>query len=141
MTTNEKPNAVQRIAFVTDDGKTISAHFGRASQYAVISLEQGEIVHEELRSKFNPHAVESSHQEEDDHERRHSQMVEPILDCSLLVAGGMGMGAQMHLQNAGIPIILTGVRSIEAACQAFIQGELTHEPDRLHHGHSHQHHD
>ncbi len=40
-----------KIAFATDDGKTISAHFGKASHYLVVSIENGQPVQNELRDK------------------------------------------------------------------------------------------
>ena len=32
-----------KIAAVTDDGKTISAHFGRARYYVVVTVEDGKV--------------------------------------------------------------------------------------------------
>jgi predicted Fe-Mo cluster-binding NifX family protein len=33
-----------KIAAITDDGKTISQHFGRAPYYLVVTVENGQIV-------------------------------------------------------------------------------------------------
>jgi hypothetical protein len=41
-----------KVACITDDGKTISAHFGRARHYAVLTVEDGRIVARELRDKL-----------------------------------------------------------------------------------------
>lgn len=40
-----------KIAAITDDGKTISQHFGRAQYYPVATIENGQIVDRELREK------------------------------------------------------------------------------------------
>jgi predicted Fe-Mo cluster-binding NifX family protein len=32
-----------KIAAITDDGRTISQHFGRASHYMVVTIEDGKI--------------------------------------------------------------------------------------------------
>jgi len=40
-----------KIACITDDGQTISQHFGRASHYMVVTVEQGQIVDHEMREK------------------------------------------------------------------------------------------
>ena len=40
-----------RIAFVTDDERTVSQHFGRARYYLVVTLEDGQIVERERREK------------------------------------------------------------------------------------------
>ena len=41
-----------RIAAVSDDGTTISQHFGRASLYVVVEVEDGEVTHTETRPKL-----------------------------------------------------------------------------------------
>ncbi len=40
-----------RIAVITDDGQTISQHFGRALHYLVVTIEEGKITQRELRDK------------------------------------------------------------------------------------------
>jgi predicted Fe-Mo cluster-binding NifX family protein len=41
-----------KIAAVSDDGTTISAHFGRAPFYVVVTVEDGRIVARETRDKM-----------------------------------------------------------------------------------------
>ena len=41
-----------KIAFVTDDGMTITQHFGRAGKYLVVEIEDGKEISRELRDKF-----------------------------------------------------------------------------------------
>ena len=41
-----------KIAVITDDGKTISQHFGRAPYYLVLTIEEGKIVSREMRDKM-----------------------------------------------------------------------------------------
>ena len=41
-----------KIAAITDDGKTISQHFGRAPYYVVVTVEEGKIANFELRDKL-----------------------------------------------------------------------------------------
>ena len=38
-----------KVAAITDDGKNISLHFGRAQYYLVVTVEDGVIVDRELR--------------------------------------------------------------------------------------------
>jgi hypothetical protein len=40
-----------KIAAITDDGTTISQHFGRAPYYAVFTIEEDQIVNREMRDK------------------------------------------------------------------------------------------
>lgn len=130
-----------RLAFVSDDGETISSHFGRAQHYVVISLSDGEINGREIREKFSPHSAGGQQQDQHDHQEKHRRMVQPIQDCQLVVARGMGYGAHQHLESAGLDIILTDLSSIDEAVQAYVAGELSHQPDRLHHGHGHHDHE
>ena len=41
-----------KIAVVTDDGETISQHFGRAQHYVVLTIENGQVTGREMRDKF-----------------------------------------------------------------------------------------
>jgi predicted Fe-Mo cluster-binding NifX family protein len=131
-----------RIAIVTDDGKTIQQHFGRATQYLVLTIEDGKIVERELRPKLghNQFAPEHSIDESPDQphgfnaaaRHRHGQMMETIRDCRVLLAGGMGQGARANLVELGIQPFLTEVRSIDDAVNAFLAGTLVDRADRLH---------
>jgi predicted Fe-Mo cluster-binding NifX family protein len=50
-----------RIAAITDDGKTISQHFGRAAHYMVVTIENGKIVDRQLRDKLNHDQIGGGH--------------------------------------------------------------------------------
>ena len=130
-----------KIAAVTSDGLTISPHFGRASYYAVITVEAGSIVKRELRDKLGlSHFV---HQEQE-HERgqphgsgpeaqdRHVRMIAAIEDCQVLLARGMGWGARKSLEQAGIKAILTDIQDIEAAVKAYLDEEIVDHTELLH---------
>ena len=103
-----------KIAIVTDDGETICQHFGRATKYAVVEIEQGKILHKELRDKAGHHTFQNQeHDHYHDHEHgrgmgahsddKHTQMVASITDCSVLLARGMGRGAKLRLARCGRP--------------------------------------
>jgi predicted Fe-Mo cluster-binding NifX family protein len=128
-----------RIAFVTDDGQTISSHFGRAIYYEVITIDGSGGVARERRQKTGHHTAQhGEHHGNEHHHGAHGPMIEPILDCSHLVARGMGEGAHTHIRAAGITPILTDLHTINEALAAFTGGALTDNPNRLHqHGPSH----
>ena len=46
-------NKTLSIAIATDDGITISQHFGRAMYYEVLSIENGKVVKRERREKMD----------------------------------------------------------------------------------------
>jgi predicted Fe-Mo cluster-binding NifX family protein len=92
-----------KIAAITEDGKTISQHFGRAPYYLVATVENGKIVNRELRNKLGhahfadlPHEAsqpDQPHGMDAASHNKHLQMAEAIGDCQALLCRGMGMGA------------------------------------------------
>lgn len=134
-----------KIAAVTEDGITISQHFGRAPFYVVVTVEDGQIVGREQRAKLgHGHFAGESHAEhgpESDPrghgfdpaaQDRHARMAAAISDCDVLLARGMGAGAYYSMEKAGIKPILTDISSIDQAVQAVISGVIVDHKDRLH---------
>jgi len=130
-----------KIVFITDDEKTISRHFGRASYYLVIEVEDGKEINRDLRNKLGHRqfiSEEQAHEHGQLHgmskasHNKHSQMVEAINDCDALICGGMGMGAYQSIQSFGITPIVTEMSSIKEALQAYLDGSLQDQRDMLH---------
>jgi predicted Fe-Mo cluster-binding NifX family protein len=59
-------------------------------------------------------------------------MFTPILDCEVLLAGGMGQGAYTSLIMAGIHPVMTDILEIEPAVKAYLDGSLVDHPEWLH---------
>jgi predicted Fe-Mo cluster-binding NifX family protein len=138
-----------KVAAITDDGITISRHFGRARYYQVHLIEDGAIVSRELREKAGHHdfAHDGHHDHDHAHEGRHdprghgfgreaagrhARMIEAITDCDVLLVRGMGQGAYMALGEAGITPIVTDIEVIEEAVQAYLDGGIIDHTERLH---------
>lgn len=131
-----------KIAAVSDDGKTISRHFGRASLYVVVTVEDGQIIAHEVRDKLgHEHFEGEAHDSVGDPrghgfdpaaQDRHARMLAAIRDCDVLLARGMGAGAYESLRRAGIRPILTDVETIDEAVDAYIEGRLEDHTERLH---------
>ena len=131
-----------KIAAITDDGETISQHFGRAPYYLVATVEGGQIVKRELRDKLgHSHFVNQGHIEEPHDQphgmdaashNKHLQMAEAIADCEALLCRGMGMGAYQSMQVRGIRPVVTDIASIDDAVMAYIEGSIVDLTDRLH---------
>ncbi len=130
-----------KMAAITEDGVTISQHFGRAPYYAVLTVESGEIVKREMRDKLG-HAHFVGEEEHLDArgrhgfgpraEDRHARMVEAIADCQVLLCRGMGGGAYESMKQAGITPIVTDIVKIEAAAQAYLEGSIVDHKEFLH---------
>lgn len=124
-----------KIALVSDDHQTISAHYGRAQFYEVFTIEAGKVTAHEAFARTNQwltvnnggHAPEHEH-----HHHDHNAMIVMISDCQVLLARGIGMGAHLSLKEHGIQPIITDIREIQAAVDAYLAGTLIDHPERLH---------
>jgi len=128
------------IAVATDDGATVSSHFGRAQYYEVITLVGGTVVTRERRSKAGHHSFGTEPGNDgphDDvpHEQRHRMMVQSIPDCQAVVVRGMGQGAVDQLRQANLTPVLTGLHTIDEVIASIVSGSLDHDPRRIHQHH------
>ncbi|MGQ9553727.1 MAG: NifB/NifX family molybdenum-iron cluster-binding protein [Anaerolineae bacterium] len=134
-----------KIAAVSEDGVTISQHFGRAPFYVVLTIEGGQIVSRETRDKMGhaqfasePHAGPDRAADARGHgfdlgaQSRHGRMAAAIADCDVLLSGGMGAGAYESMRQAGIVPVITDIASIDEAVQAYLEGRLVDHTERLH---------
>ncbi len=131
-----------KVAAITEDGITISQHFGRAPYYLVVTVENGQVVKSEMRQKLGhahfanqPHAEEhpgQPHGMDAASHNKHLQMAESIADCEALLCRGMGMGAYESMKMRGIRPVVTDIASIEEAVAAYIAGTIVDQVERLH---------
>jgi predicted Fe-Mo cluster-binding NifX family protein len=129
-----------KIAAVTEDGVTISQHFGRAPYYVVLTIEEGQVVGREQCEKVAHDRGAGGHAHVDGQARgfdaasqeTHGRMAAPIADCQVLLARGMGMGAFQSLTQAGIQPVITDITAVDEAVAAYVAGTLTNHTERLH---------
>jgi len=130
-----------KIAIVTDDGKTVSKHFGRAKNFLVVTIDDGIVIDRSMREKL--HHEHFAHEGHDHHEhgaegasgeghQKHVSMVEAISDCEVLISGGMGRGAYLSLEQLKIRPIITDLDDINQVITQFIGGKLVDHPEFLH---------
>ena len=116
-----------KIAFATEDGKTISAHFGMAPYYAVVEIADGQATSQQVRAKAHH---DNGHQHGPG--QTHADMFASIHDCQVLVVGGMGAPAHQAALAHGLQVVATGQRDIAAAIQAYLAGTLQENPLLIH---------
>ncbi len=131
-----------KIAAITDDGKTISQHFGRAPYYLVLTIEEGKVTNREMRSKMGHNQFHEEAHDESAHgaghgmdagsHDKHVNMANSIADCTALLCGGMGMGAYQSMRRLNIQPVVTDLLNIDEAAQAFIEGKLIDHTELLH---------
>ena len=134
-----------KIASVSDDGYTISPHFGRASKYIIMTIDGDLITKREVRDKVGHRDFQQegshNHKHRDDPRGRgfgthsaekHRRMFANISDCQVLLSRGMGQGAYRGLQELGIRPIITDMADIDIAVQAVMDGSIEDHTERLH---------
>jgi len=119
---------MMKIAIPTDDGVIVSQHFGQAVYFKVLSVEGDQVISSEMREKAtHNHGVPSA-----DGMHPGAMMVESILDCQTLIAGGMGSPVYNRAMAAGLKVILTRQSNIDLAVRDFLAGKLENDPQLVH---------
>ena len=129
-----------KIAIASDDGKSISQHFGRAPFYVVVAAEDGKVKAKETRPKAEHHAhgghghtpIGEPHGFDAPAQATHTSTVSNISDCQIVIAGGMGRRVYESLKAHNIQPIITDVKEIDHAVQLHLQGRLPNLTHRLH---------
>ena len=127
-----------KVAVVTDDGKTISEHFGRSMYYIVYDVKEDVVKGSEIRSKAVHHAAGEPHQHEEgghhgpEADAKHNSMLSNISDCEALIARDMGWGAFEAIKKGGIKPFITDLEIAEDAAKAYVAGKLDSHTERLH---------
>ena len=114
-----------RIAVAYENGG-IFQHFGHTEQFKLYDVEEGKIVAEQIV---------------DTNGSGHGALAGFLLaaKADALICGGIGMGAQMALSDAGIRLYAGVHGKADAAVKALVEGKLEYDPDaRCDH---HEHHD
>ena len=111
-------------------------------KFSYQQIEEGKIISREKRAKLGHNQFQETPHEEAPHAEghgmdpasydKHVSMAEAIADCKVLLCGGMGTGAYESMRRLNIQPIITDVRDIETAAQAFIKGTLVDHTEFLH---------
>lgn len=114
-----------RIAVTYEDGN-VYQHFGHTSQMKIYDVEDGKVVKEEVvDTAGNGHGALAGFL--------------AGLKVDMLICGGIGGGARMALDEAGIKLYPGVNGAADAAVEAFLNGNLDYDPDTrcAHHEHEH----
>lgn len=133
-----------KLAIASNNGVTIQRHFGRTSQYVVVTIEDGEEIAREVRTmdarpnllevgQHGDHEHGHGHgQGQGNHHRRHRSLLTPIEDCDVLIAGGMGRPMAQAAEASGVDLILTNERLVDDIVASYLDGSLEHKADLAH---------
>ena len=121
----EKGTDTMRIAVTYENGE-IFQHFGHTEQFKLFDVEGGKIVNEQVvYTNGSGHGALAGFLQ--------------AVKADVLICGGIGMGAQMALADAGIKLYAGVQGSADDAAKALAEGNLEYDPDAHcdHHGHHH----
>jgi len=122
----EKGTDSMRIAVTYENGE-IFQHFGHTEQFKLYDVEDGRIVSEQIvHTNGSGHGALAGFLK--------------AAQADALICGGIGMGAQTALAEAGIMLYGGVSGSADAAAQALAEGKLAFDPDVKcdHHGEGHE---
>lgn len=122
-----------KIAFPTEEDETISAHFGAAPYFTVVTLNDDGSTTLERRAKPAHSHEPSERHAAGAHQGGHgAAMLATIADCQVLIARGMGQPAYERAQAQGLTVYLVAERTVSAALAAYRAGTLRSDPRRVH---------
>ena len=110
-----------KIAIPTMDEVSISAHFGHSKGFLIVEVVEGQIRHLEFRANQQaaPQAIiqDHSHVAGAHHHHDHSAFARTLGDCQAALSRGMGQGARLALEGAGLKVVmlLEDLSALEAA--------------------------
>jgi predicted Fe-Mo cluster-binding NifX family protein len=117
-----------KLAVVSDDGRTIAAHFGRAKGFIIYNIENNAVLGSEYKiNNFTGHALGMADAGEANH--HHGAILSALSDCNAVISGGMGPRIYQDLRNAGIEALLTSEGDAEGAVRLYLQGRLVNQTD------------
>lgn len=116
-----------RVAVASQDGESISAHFGRCACFIIFDVEDGKVLRKELRENTHAsHGGGNCHTAgHGDHPHSHSAIVQALHDCQAALCYGMGWRVADDLMRNGIrPAVVDRKRSPEEAVALYAEGKL-----------------
>lgn len=115
-----------RVAFPTNDTVNVESHFGHCKQFAIINVENGEVVNTE-------HVDAPPHQ---------PGLLPRFLgekNINTIITGGMGQMAINLFKEQNIDVILGAAGSIEANLAEYLKGDLYSTGSACSHNHDEGH--
>lgn len=117
-----------KIAIPTNDGTSISEHFGRSAAFLIFEAENGQIKNHEMKTngQQHPHAQGScGHGPSEGAQPGHQGILSALAGCEVVICAGMGQRAADALKASGIhQIVFTTPGSAKDAVSTFLADKL-----------------
>ena len=118
-----------KIAIPTNDGLTISEHFGRSTGFLLFEVDSDRVVSTETKPNRGVHSHDHSacggdHAGEGG-KHDHGAILSSIAGSEVVICAGMGWRAAEALKLAGIrEVVVTEPGNAQEKVQAYLRGEL-----------------
>lgn len=118
-----------KIAIPSNDGTTVSRHFGRTRGFMIYTISDGKILSKEYKTNdFTGHARGLHHEKE--HQHSHAGIFNALGDCEVVIAGGMGRRLYDDFKQKNIEVYVTRENNLENAIGLFLKQELDNQPEK-----------
>lgn len=119
-----KGDNTMRIAITYED-ENVGQHFGRTEYFKIYDVEEGKVVREQVVSTNG---------------EGHGALAGVLkqLQADVLICGGIGVGARMALQEAGIDLLPGVIGRCDDVIRAYLNDALLYDPDASCHSHDHE---
>ena len=117
-----------KIAIPTNDGTSISEHFGRSASFLIFDIENGHIKRRELKPNGAKHSHSPGtcdHRTTGSEPHSHAGILAALAGCDIVICGGMGQKAAEALRSCGTQILVAPPASAEDTVVAYLAGKLT----------------
>ncbi len=120
-----------KIAVPTNDGFSVSEHFGRSAGFLVFEVQDGRIAARETRANTMQHTHghgDGGHHAEAEGAHSHTAILTALAGCDVVICAGMGWRAAEALKQGGVgTVIMTGPGPAEEKVTAYLAGNLSGE--------------
>ena len=117
-----------KIGVPTNDGTSISEHFGRSAAFLIFEVESGKITGREVRRNGMRHERERGecdHNSPAHEPHSHASIVSSLSGCEVVICAGMGQRAAEALKAGGVKqVLVTDPGPAEQIVTAYLGGSI-----------------
>ncbi len=116
-----------KIAIASNDLKHVTGHLGRCKSFIIYNIEDKKVTGLETRQNtFTHHSMghQGEHSDGEEHHHSHSELVNNLSDCEVLIFQSGGWRVIEDLKAANIIPFLTDEKVADVAVEKYLKGEL-----------------
>ena len=122
-----------KIAIASDEGKSISQHFGRTRGFIIYEIEDKVVKGKKfIENRYTGHALGQRHERGTTHSgaHHHGAILQALSDCQIVISQGMGRRLYEELQINGIEAFIVNEQDADKAVNLYLQEKLQNNPDK-----------